>query len=216
MVGRNYMAHINSVIMAVHPFKKNPTRFQKTLALNDFYFTGSKTGKPLGHIQMRGKIVPENLIHHKDLFIRTFRNLLAPRSIDFWLMTEDLPDPNNRVFVDKDDRVHLIRRPINMQAHLELLKKTKKILWKAGYPLLFTQIRDIRSNQHQCGTLRCGNDPKTAVVDKFCRSFEVTNLFVGDTSIFPSSGAVNPSLTTVANSLRVSDYIKKVWQEESF
>jgi choline dehydrogenase-like flavoprotein len=136
--------------------------------------------------------------------------------VDIWVMTEDLADPNNRVFVDEKGHIHLIRRPVNMTAHLELLRKVKKMLRKAGYPLLFTQIRDIRSNQHQCGTIRCGNDRRTAVVDTYCRSFEISNLFVVDTSIFPSSGAVNPSLTAVANSLRVADYIKKVWHQEHF
>lgn len=209
LVGRHYMAHNNTVIMAVSPWRQNPTRFQKTLAVNDFYFSGSPSGKPLGHIQMRGKILPEMLLKKKSLLLRTFNRFLAERSVDLWLMSEDLPDPNNRVMLDEQGRLHLIWRPNNLAAHRQLVEKTKQIMRRAGFPLILTERRGVETISHQCGTLRFGHDPATAVLDQWCRTFDLPNLFVVDTSFYPSSAAVNPALTLVAQGLRVADHLKQ-------
>jgi choline dehydrogenase-like flavoprotein len=204
LVGRNYMAHNNSVIMAVSPWRKNPTHFQKTLAFNDFYLAG------LGNVQMRGKILPDMLKKKDSFLLRSFSRFLAERSVDLWIMSEDLPDPDNRVWVDDRGRIHLVKHPNNLKPHLELVEKTKEIMRQAGYPVIFSERRGIETISHQCGTLRFGHDPKTAVLDPWCRSFDLPNLYVVDTSFYPSSAAVNPALTLVAQALRVADQIKGV------
>lgn len=206
-VGRNYMAHNNSVIMAVDPRRKNPTRFQKTLALNDFYRGGSASGKPLGHIQMRGKILPEMLARKTDPELRR-NSHLAEHSVDLWLMSEDLPDPENRVRVDGQGRVHLIWRPNNQAPHRELVERTTDIMRVAGYTKFFVERRGVETISHQCGTVRFGRDPATAVLDEYCRSFDLPNLFVVDTGFYPSSAAVNPALTLAAQALRAAGQIK--------
>ncbi len=207
LVGRNYMTHINTVMLAHDSYKKNPSAFQKTLAINDFYTVKSSTGAPLGSIQLRGKIRPENLHQHRNPIIRMLRHQIALRSIDFWLMTEDFPDPDNRVMYTEDGEVALKREYNNMRAHQELCARWRKTLQRAGYRCISTDLRDIRAVQHQCGTICCGMDKKRSVLNKYCQSYELANLFVVDASIFPSSGALNPALTVAANALRVADYI---------
>lgn len=209
LVGRNFMSHHNSVLLCLSPWRRNPTRFQKTLAWNDFYNTGSARGRPLGHIQMRGKVRPENLLRHSNPLVRLLRRPIAERSLDLWVMTEDLPDPENRVTVDDEGRVHLTRRGTNLAAHRELLRRTRRLLHRCGYPICIVDHRGVTAIQHQCGTARFGADPRRAVLDPWCRSFDVENLYVVDSSFFPSSGAVNPSLTVVAQALRSAQAIRR-------
>ena len=209
-VGRNYMTHINSVIMAVNPLKKNPTVFQKTLAINDYYLKTHKHGSRLGSIQMRGKIRPANLKNHKNFFIRSLRSFISSRSVEFWLMTEDYPIYENRVYYDTDGKVRLIKNYINMDTHNELIKTFTSELRKIGYTWIHTDLRDIHSVQHQCGTIRFGNDKALFPLNKWCQSFDVSNLYVVDASIFPSSAALNPALTVAANAMRVGHYLKNL------
>jgi choline dehydrogenase-like flavoprotein len=129
--------------------------------------------------------------------------------VDLWIMSEDLPNPDNRVWVDERGKVHLSRRPNNLKPHLELVKRTKEIMRKAGFSLIFAERRGVETISHQCGTLRFGDDPTTAVLDPWCRSFDLLNLFVVDTSFYPSSAAVNPALTLVAQALRVAAHIQE-------
>lgn len=208
LVGRNYMAHNNSVLMAVDPQRKNPTHFQKSLAINDFYHGGSSSGHPMGHVQMRGKIKPGMLRRKADPQLSSRADYLAERSVDLWLMSEDLPDPENRVHVDDSGRLHLIWRPNNVRPHLELVERMTAVMREAGYPEIYVERRTVETISHQCGTLRFGTDPATAVLDPFCRSFDLPNLFVVDTSFYPSSAAVNPALTLAAQALRVAEYLK--------
>jgi choline dehydrogenase-like flavoprotein len=210
LVGRNYMAHNNTVLMAVAPWRKNSTRFQKTLAVTDFYLSGSRSGHPLGCFQMRGKVLPEMLQKKESWLLRTFSRFWAERSVDVWVMSEDLPDPNNRVWVDEREQIHLTWQPNNVEPHRQLVEKAKAILRRAGFPLIFSERRGIETISHQCGTLRFGLDPQSAVLDPWCRSFDLPNLFVVDTSFYPSSAAVNPALTLVAQALRVADYLKNL------
>ncbi len=207
LVGRNYMAHNNSVIMAISQEKPNPTHFQKTLALNDFYLTGSKNDKPLGHIQMRGKILPEMLLKKKDPRLTTFNKLAAEHSIDLWLMSEDLPNAENRVHIDGRGKIHLIWEPNNVSPHETLVETASEMMRQAGYPIIFAERRGVETISHQCGTLRFGDDPNSAVLDPYCRSFELPNLYVVDTSFYPSSAAVNPALTLAAQALRVAEHL---------
>jgi choline dehydrogenase-like flavoprotein len=209
LVGRNFMSHHNSVLLCLSPWRKNPTRFQKTLAWNDFYSGGSASGRPLGHVQMRGKVRPENLLRHRHPLVRLLRQAIAERSLDLWIMSEDLPDPENRVTVDEDGRIHLARRGPNLAAHRELLRRVRRIMRRAGYPICLVDHRGVRAIQHQCGTVRFGADPARAVLDPWCRAYDLENLYVVDASFFPSSGAVNPSLTIVAQALRAAEQMRR-------
>jgi choline dehydrogenase-like flavoprotein len=136
-------------------------------------------------------------------------NAMARHSYDFWLTTEDLPHPDNRVTVDGDGRIHLAYTATNPRAHALLLRKVKDIVSRL-FPLglrLHKQL-GVEATPHQCGTLRMGTDPKTSIVDPTCKAHDLDNLYVADASVFPSSAAVNPALTIMANALRVADCIR--------
>jgi len=208
LVGSNFMSHNNSVVLALSPWKMNPTRFQKTLAVNDFYNGGPESDRPLGHIQMRGKVKPEMLGRGRPVVVRLARGPIAGRSVDLWVMTEDLPLAKNRVVVDEQDRIHLLRKPTNSEAHERLLDQARRIMRRSGYPICIVDRRGIGAIQHQCGTIRFGTDPRQAVLDPWCKAFDLDNLYVMDASFFPSSGAVNPSLTIVAQVLRAAERLK--------
>ncbi len=218
-VGRNYMRHNNATVMAISK-TPNPTKFQKTLGLNDFYFGSDDWEFPLGHIQMVGKtdgvtVHGEGLPKWLQWFPEAPFDWLARHSIDFWLTSEDLPKPFNRIHY-KDKRVHLDLTETNMEGNRRLHKKLEKICEKAD---IFSHLVDralylgkdtpIGGTAHQAGTLRFGDDPATSVLDRHCRAHDVDNLYVTDASFFPSIGAVNPTLTIIANALRVADHIKE-------
>ena len=131
------------------------------------------------------------------------------RGVDWLVMSEDLPDPDNRVTLTADGRIQLHYRPNNLKAHRQLVKETKRILRKLGFPLIVAHSHGARNTTHQCGTLVFGADPRASVLDPFCRAHDVENLFVVDASFFPSSAAVNPGLTVIAQALRVADHIKR-------
>ncbi|MEC0301291.1 GMC family oxidoreductase [Peribacillus frigoritolerans] len=144
----------------------------------------------------------------KPFIPNTILNGVAKRSVDWFVMTEDLPDTENRVTLTKDGNIQVRWKPNNIVAHKELIKEIKKMMKRAGYPIVVAQpMGGIETNSHQCGTVRFGNDPATSVLDPFCRAHTVQNLFVMDASFFPSSAAVNPALTIAAQALRVGDYI---------
>ena len=217
LVGRNYMRHNNTTILAISR-TPNPTKFQKTLGLNDFYFGADDWEFPLGHIQMVGKSDGVQ-IHGEGLpdFLQWFPNMpfewLAQHSIDFWLTSEDLPLPQNRIFYE-GDRVNLDLTQTNMEAHQRLKQKLRDLCSKLDvHPHLFERSlylgKDvpIGGTAHQAGTLRFGTDPKQSVLDINCKAHEIDNLYVTDASFFPSIGAVNPTLTIIANALRVGDHL---------
>lgn len=200
-VGRYYMSHRNSVLLALSPFRKNPTIFQKTLGVNDFYSRG------WGNIQLRGKVQKEMLqIKDKKLY-KLFPGFIAKRSIDLWLMSEDRADPDNRVSL-QDGKIKICLNENENPGHESLIKAAVKMMKKAGYPLTFIDRRGIEAVQHQCGTLRMGNTSENAVLDNWCRSFDHPNLYIVDASFFPSSAAVNPALTIAAMGLRVGDHLQ--------
>jgi choline dehydrogenase-like flavoprotein len=189
------------VLLALHPLRKNPTKFQKTLTIHDFYDEGTFQG--------RGKVQPEMLQGKKDWVVRTFRKFIAARSVDFWVMSEDLPTPDNRVTVDEQGRIHLARRATNTSAHQSVIRKAKRALAKAGLPVCFVDERGTSAIQHQCGTVRFGSDPKTSVLNQWCRAHDVANLYVMDASFFASSAAVNPALTVLAQTLRAAEHLRQ-------
>ena len=217
LVGRNYMRHNNSTVLAISR-TPNPTKFQKTLGLNDFYFGADDWPFPLGHIQMVGKsdgtqIKGEGLPELLQWFPNQPFDWIAHHSLDFWLTSEDLPRPENRIYYD-GERVILDLTESNMEGHHRLKQKLRDLCDKMGiHPHLFERKlflgKDvpIGGTAHQAGTLVFGENPATSVLDLNCKAHELDNLYVTDASFFPSIGAVNPTLTIVANALRVADHL---------
>jgi choline dehydrogenase-like flavoprotein len=217
-VGRNYMFHNSQAVLALSR-EENPTVFQKTLGLNDFYFGSDEHEYPLGNIQMVGKSQAPMFRGEKPgetkLAPQWSLEKVAKHAIDFWLSTEDLPLPENRVTVDGDGKLTLAYTASNEVPKQELYKKLKSILGKLRMEPdhLFGRFAYMKNEipvagcAHQAGTTRMGSDQATSVVNADCRAHELDNLYVVDTSVFPSIGAVNPALTAMANSLRVGDHL---------
>ena len=216
-VGRNYMRHNQSVLMALMD-RPNGTVFQKTLAISDYYFGADDWEFPLGLIQLcatshSDQIRAEALPAWLEWLPEMPFEMMARHSMDFWLSSEDLPRPENRISYD-GDRVVLALIENNIEAHHRLRKKLEQIVNRAGgHPALLerklylgTDI-PISGTAHQAGTARFGVDPATSVLDINCRAHELDNLYVADASFFPSIGAVNPTLTIIANALRVAEHI---------
>jgi choline dehydrogenase-like flavoprotein len=216
-LGRNYMRHNQSILMALLR-EPNDTVFQKTLAVSDYYFGADDWDYPLGLIQMcatshgaqiRGEALPAWL----EWVPKMPFDEMARHSLDFWLSSEDLPRPENRIFYD-GDRVVLDLVENNMEAHRRLKKKLEHMLSRAGaHPVLLERSLYLGKNipvggtAHQAGTARFGTDPSTSVLDLDCKAHQIDNLYLADASFFPSIGAVNPTLTVIANALRVADRI---------
>ncbi len=213
-VGRHYMCHNNSAVVALS-FEDNPTQFQKTMALNDFYFGAPDSDFPLGHIQMLGKADKYMFKADAPKFTPLFPlDLMAHHSIDFWLTSEDLPEPNNRVVLDRNGHISLHYTPNNLEGHKRLLEKLKSVLNSLGMKHHVLDCKaylgktiPLAGVAHQNGTMRFGTDPKTSVLDLNCKTHDVDNLYVVDAGFFPSASAVNPTLTIIANALRVGDHL---------
>jgi choline dehydrogenase-like flavoprotein len=209
LVGRRYMAHLATMMQGFHPFRRNLTVFQKTVAINDFYLRGPDHGYPLGQIQSQGRthgVMAQTVVPWIPLWAY---DAWVARGVDWLAVSEDLPDPDNRVTIEPDGRIRLHYRPNNLRAHAALVAETKRILKRLGIWTVVSHSHQSRNTTHQCGTLCFGTDPKTSVLDPFCRAHDVDNLFVVDASFFPSSAAVNPGLTIAAQALRVADHIKE-------
>jgi choline dehydrogenase-like flavoprotein len=214
VVGRHYMGHINSVLLAISR-TPNATVFQKTLAVNDFYFGEPGFSFPMGHISFVGKLDGVALSAGAPPFVPGLTlEVMAKHSLDFWLTSEDLPDPDNRVTLDRDGHIVLSYTPNNGEGHTRLIRRLESLLQHLDMQPhlvprnLFVGNRiPLAGVAHQNGTIRFGRDPKTSALDPMCRAHEVDNLYVVDGSFFPSSGAVNPALTIMANALRVGDHL---------
>jgi choline dehydrogenase-like flavoprotein len=214
VVGHHYMCHNNSALIAISR-TTNPTRFQKTLGINDFYFGDEEHEFPLGHIQMLGKTDAAMFEGEARHSLPGFAaDKLARHALDFWLTTEDLPDPENRVLVDRDGGIRLHYRQNNVEAHALLTRRLRHLLGHIGCePHLWPQNAyfgkriPVAGTGHQNGTIRFGRDPRTSALDTNCRAHEIDNLYVVDGSFFPSIGAVNPTLTIIANALRVGEHL---------
>jgi choline dehydrogenase-like flavoprotein len=207
MVGRNYMVHNNTALMGVAPLRVNPTVFQKTIAINDFYFNGPNFTYPMGNIQALGKLQAGMLTAAQPLVPRPLLQMMADRSNDWWVMSEDLPDPNNRIELGSDGKPRVHWQPNNLVAHQRLIDASRQMLRAAGYQFTFIKRMGIATNSHQCGTARMGKDPATAVLDPYLRTYNVENLYIVDSSFFPSSSAMNPALTIAAMALRTAERI---------
>jgi choline dehydrogenase-like flavoprotein len=217
-VGRNYMFHDSVAVLALSR-EENATVFQKTLGLNDFYFGSDDFEYPLGNIQMVGKSQAQMFRGERPRETRLAPEWtlerMAKHAIDFWLSTEDLPRPENRVTLERDGNVKLTYTETNAAAKQQLYEKLKAMLGKLdmapGHLIHRSAYMKndipVAGCAHQAGTCRFGSDPATSVLNTDCRAHEVDNLYVVDTSVFPSIGAVNPALTAMANSLRVGDHL---------
>jgi choline dehydrogenase-like flavoprotein len=223
LVGRRYMAHLATMLQGFHPFRVNDTVFQKTVAINDFYLRGRRVPYPLGQIQSQGRTHGVMAQAAQRDFFASFSPLLArlpdvplwafdawvARGVDWLAMTEDLPREDNRVTVERDGTIRLSYSPNNLTAHLELVDETKRILQELGFWIVMTHSHRAKNTTHQCGTLVFGSDPRTSVLDPFCKAHDLDNLYVVDASFFPSSAAVNPGLTIVAQAIRVADHLQR-------
>jgi choline dehydrogenase-like flavoprotein len=201
----------------------NPTVFQKTLSVNDFYLGTDEFPYPMGHISFVGKFDGETLKAGAPPLTPGFTlDMMASHSLDFWLTSEDLPDPSNRVTLDREGNIVLSYTPNNDEGHKRLTNKLKSLMQSQtachihghdchqglfGRNLFVGQRIPLAGVAHQNGTIRFGRDPRTSALDVNCRAHEVDNLYVVDGSFFPSSGAVNPALTIMANALRVGDHL---------
>ena len=214
MVGRHYMAHNNSALMALS-LRPNPTVFQKTIGINDYYFGSDDWKYPLGHIQMLGKSNADMLRDSAPRLVpgRALEEM-ASHSLDFWLTSEDLPLPGNRVTVNRSGQIVLRYKNNNTEGHKRLVKKLRGMLKEIGAEnhlipssLYMGKKIPLAGVAHQNGTLRFGSDPKDSVLDLNCKAHDMDNLYVVDSSFFVSSSAVNPTLTIAANALRVGGHI---------
>jgi choline dehydrogenase-like flavoprotein len=210
LVGRNYMVHNNSVLVAIDPRRTNDTVFQKVIAINDFYGPGfdSDFPYPMGSLQPVGKLQGAMMRGAAPWAPGWSRALAAQKSVDWWVMSEDLPDPQNRITLDSQGAIVVHWTPNNLKAHDRLMQQAKAMLRRAGYPVLLSKQMGIETNSHQCGTLRFGHDPAASVLDPLCRAHDLDNLYVVDASFFPSSTAVNPALTIAAQALRVGEHLR--------
>lgn len=207
-VGRNFMNHNSSAVLAISPTYRNTSVYQKTFGFNDFYLSDGNGGPPLGNVQLLGRVSGTILKANMPLVPEWLLNRISAHAIDFYAMSEDIPHPESRVMVD-GDRIVLQWHRTNWQAHLDLVARLKGVLRQAGFPLVLSRAFDKRTPSHQCGTVRIGNDPAEAPLDIWCRAFEHPNLFVVDASFLPTSAAVNPALTVAAQALRVADHISR-------
>ena len=218
-VGRNYMYHNCKAVVAL-AHEPNHTVFQKTVAINDWYFGDNDFDFPMGHVQMTGKTNGAMMKGYKPrltaLAPTWSMDKLAEHSLDFWMQTEDLPRSSNRVTVNHEGKIHLNYTPTNNQASQELISRLEGLLDKlylknhlAERQVYFASAMELAAVGYQCGTCRFGQDPKTSVLNLNCRTHDVDNLYVVDTSFFPSSAAVNPSLTAIANAIRISDHLRE-------
>jgi choline dehydrogenase-like flavoprotein len=214
LVGRNYMLHQNGCVINLSQ-KLNTSQFQKSFSLSDFYHKAEDSEFPLGTIQLMGKNDPDTVLGltQEQLPGKSFDEL-STHSVDFWITSEDLPDYNNQITVQKDGSIKTIYTVNNREAYDRLKKKLYTILDKLAEkdPLYKNGVRvgydlGVSGVSHQMGTLKFGTDPKTSVLDVNCKAHDLDNLYVVDASFFVSSGAFNPSLTIMANALRVGKHL---------
>lgn len=206
-VGHNYMVHNSTFMLAVDPRRHNEVVFQKTLALNDWYLASPGQPYPLGNVQMLGKIREAMISPMKPWLPKFVSRYITDHSVDLYLTSEDLPSAHNRVVYDAaKQRIKVYWQPNNLKTHNQLVERTTSLMRKAGYPIVLTERMGIATNSHQCGTAVMGTDPDRSVLNSDCRMHDLDNVWIVDSSSFPSSAALNPALTIAANALRVAHH----------
>ena len=208
MVGRHFMNHNTSAVLAIDPRVVNDSIYQKTIGVNDFYLDDGRGGPPLGNIQLLGRVTGPILKANVKLAPEWTLSWVSRHAVDWYAMSEDLPNPESRVTVE-GGQIRLDWKRSNWAAHLGLVRRLRERLRAAGYPIVLARPFDRRTPSHQSGTARIGTNPATAPLNPFCRAYDHPNLFVVDASFLPTSAAVNPSLTVAAQALRVADHIVK-------
>lgn len=208
VVGRHLMNHHLTGLMGVYPFTMNPTKFPKTLSLNDFYYGLPDDPNARGNIQMLGNIQGAMISATYPGTPRPMADWLARHSVDVLAMGEDLPHRDSRVRLLDGDRVHVDYRPGGRAAHKRFVRHVRQILRRAGFPVVLRHSFGIQAPSHQCGTVRMGHDPATSALNAMCRAHDHPNLYVVDAGFFPSSAALNPALTIAAQALRVGAHIR--------
>ena len=221
-VGRNLMKHLLGSIIGVSSFKANPTKFQKTLSLFDYYWGEPDFPFPMGQVQMLGKVSKAELEGNEALYAPLDIGFVAGHSLDWWLTSEDLPDPANRITLDRDGGIVVGYTENNSASFDRLMARWTEVLksigcgchllpngkyFNAGTVSTFTMKLGLNGLGHQVGTCRFGTDPRSSVLDLHCRAHDVDNLYIVDGSFMVSSAAVNPTLTIIANALRVGDHL---------
>ena len=213
-VGRHFMRHATAKFYASASGVPNPTRFQKTLAVNDYYFglPGDPEWEttPLGHVHLMGKHTAHQLLDDLDEGAMSLEEAedFVDHSVDWWVQTEDLPLPQNRVTLDADGGLRVHYEPTNRRAQDKLMDVLEGKLRAIGFDRFLRVPMPISVVNHQCGTCRMGDDPATSVVDRAGRAHDLDNLYLADASVFPAAGATNPTLTIAANAYRVADGLR--------
>ena len=213
MVGRHFMFHQADAILALGK-EPNRSAYMKTFSVNDFYFGDKDYPYPMGNIQPVGSFHHEMMKADAPPLTPAFLlDLMTTHAVPWWLMTEDLPDPNNRVRI-VGGKVQLDYTPNNVESFERLRDKWIDTLKRAGHAehwfhlnAYFKKRIPLEGVGHQNGTCRFGTDPKQSVLNTNCQTHDIDNLYVVDASFFASSAAVNPSLTIIANALRVGDHL---------
>ncbi len=205
-VGRNFMNHNLTAMIAYNPIRRNRTVYEKTIQFNDWYLTGGPNGEPLGNVQMLGRVTGPILAGESGLPL-WLAGHVAERSMHIMAMSEDLPDPDSRVLW-RDGGIVLDWRRTNLDAHRLLVSRLRRTMRRAGWPIVLSRGFPKSKPSHQCGTARMGADPATSVVDANLKAHDLDNLFVVDASVLPTSAAVNPSLTVAALAFRAGEHIR--------
>lgn len=204
-VGRNYMAHVTSFLLAVDPVHTNGEVYHKTMGINDWYSANGDNRFPLGNVQGLGKLQGAMVKAARKLVPLPVLDAVTSHTVDLFLQTEDLPLAENRITLGANHRITVTRRISNQGEHDQLVRNMKRVAHRAGYAKVLTQQLGNEATSHQCGTVRMGDDPATSALDAFCKTHEVGNLWVVDSSPFVSSAAVNPAATIAALALWVAE-----------
>lgn len=208
-LGRNFMNHNTTAMLALDPFRPNTSIYQKTLAFNDFYNGDDEAAYPLGNVQLLGHITGTILKANMPAAVPLWLTRLIARHAYGWFLTsEDLPNPESRVMV-RDGQIVVNWVRSNMWAHQALIKRTRSVMRRAGFPLVLTHTFGRKTTSHQCGTAKMGVDPRNSVVSTDCRAHDVANLYITDASVLPTSAAVNPALTIAALALKAGAAIQR-------
>ncbi len=220
-VGRNLMKHQMSAVVQLST-ETNSGTFPRSVSINDYYWGDQNYDYPMGHIQNTGGLLQDVIFAESPPVLSLLAKVLpgfglkqlAYRSIGWWVQTEVLPDPNNRVLWDKS-KLRVEFTPNNTEAHdrlvvrwIDILQSVEKQIkgFHAGglHPRGEAPIQVVA---HQCGTCRFGTDRTQSVLNLECQAHEIDNLYVVDSSFFPSCPSVSPALTVIANALRVGDHL---------
>jgi choline dehydrogenase-like flavoprotein len=203
LLGKGIVGH-NAQYMLGLSRGRIPELHQKTFAINEYYSGTEEYPFPMGVIQPPGQIPIWKKVH--PLASGIVRQVWT-RSFPLFYMNELLPDDANRLVFGDDGTQTMRCKANNMTSFRGLRRLTKRVMKSAGFPLTIAPRRPLPGPWHPGGTVRFGADPATSVLDPYCRAHDLENLFVVDSSFLPSAGALNTSLTVMAQALRVADHI---------